>query len=808
MRAAQRRDIVVIGGGAIGLSVAYHLGQLGLEDVLLLERDRLTSGTSWHAAGIVGPLRSSINLTSLARYSLDLFVELERETGQATGYCQTGGVWLAQNAERMTELRRIKAMGDRSGLATGILGPAAIAERLPFLHTADLAGGLWVEQDGQVNPVDLCMAYARGARARGVEIREHAQVVDIELHQGSINAIILADQSRIECKRLVLCAGAWTRQLAAGAGVDIPLVTCEHIYLVTDVVAALPNPCPIIRDLDAGIYLKGDQGKLVLGAFESNPRHWTPQPSDAGFLMFDEDWEHVEPMLEAGIRRVPVIANQGITHFMNGPESFTPDTRQIMGEAPNCRNLFVAAGFNSIGIMSSAGVGKVMAEWVHAGEAPMDLWEVDIARLDPLQASDKYLAARLPEAVHNQFAMHWPYKQYRTGRDLRRSVWHERLAQQGAVFGAPTGWERPLYFAADDSETALPYSYGEQAWWPLARREVLHCQRGVSLFELSPFGKFDVTGDDALLFLQETCCTDIDIEPGRAIYSLMLNRRGGIEAEVTVTRLTPNHFRVVGGAATRFKDLYWLRRRLRPGSDVAIHDVTEDYAVIGVMGPDSRNLLQELSGTDFNAAAFPFSTLQSIRIGESELFALRLSFVGELGWELYIQCADALSVLDRLITAGRDFDLGFAGHYALDGCRLEMGYRHWGHDIGSGDTPIEAGLGFAVCFDKPFDFLGKTALLESRHGIQKRRLRLCEVVANPVLILHDEPVYSGGKIVGHCTSGGQGFRTGKTLCFVMYYYADGRDDYCDDLGDHCEIEVAGERFPLAILDQPPYRANT
>jgi 4-methylaminobutanoate oxidase (formaldehyde-forming) len=376
------------------------------------------------------------------------------------------------------------------------------------------------------------------------------------------------------------------------------------------------------------------------------------------------------------------------------------------------------------------------------------------------------------------------------------------------VFGAPTGWERPLYFAADDSETGLPYSYGEQAWWPLARREALHCQRRVSLFELSPFGKFDIGGDDALSFLQAICCSDIDVEPGRAIYSLMLNRRGGIEAEVSVTRLAPNRFRVVGGAATRFKDLYWLRRQLQPGSDVAIHDVTEDYAVVGVMGPDSRSLLQELSGTDFAAASFPFSTAQSIRIGECELLALRLSFVGELGWELHIQCADALSVLDRLITVGKNYELGFAGHYALDSCRLEMGYRHWGHDIGPGDTPFEAGLGFAVCFDKPLDFLGKAALLESRHGTQKRRLRLCEVGANPVLILHDEPVYSGGKIVGHCTSGGQGFRSGKTLCFVMYYH----DDYCTDLdgdlGDDCEIEVAGERFPLAILDQPPYRANT
>jgi 4-methylaminobutanoate oxidase (formaldehyde-forming) len=472
--ASEHRNVVIIGGGAIGLSVAYHLGHLGVEEVLLLERDQLTSGTSWHAAGIVGPLRASMNLTHLAKYALELFTELESETGQATGYQQTGGVWLAQQPERMVELQRIKAMGDRSGLATEILTPQQIGERLPLLCCDDLAGGLWVEQDGQVNPVDLCMAYARAARTRGVEIREHSRIDRIGVDNGSVSSVVLADGSRIECNKLVLCAGAWTRQLGAMAGVEIPLAVCEHIYVVTDVVDDLPQPCPIMRDLDSGIYLKGDSGKLVLGAFEANPRPWMPSQQDDGFLMFDEDWDHVQPMLEAGIRRAPMIAERGITHFMNGPESFTPDTKQIMGEAPACRNLFVAAGFNSIGIMSSAGVGKVMARWIRDNQAPLDLWEVDIARLDPLQGGDDYLAARLPEAVHNQFAMHWPYQQYRTGRDLRCSVWHRQLARRGAVFGAPTGWERPLWYANNDAEADPEYSYGAQPWWPAAKREALH----------------------------------------------------------------------------------------------------------------------------------------------------------------------------------------------------------------------------------------------------------------------------------------------------------------------------------------------
>jgi len=633
--ADEQAQVVIIGGGAIGLSLAYHLGHLGVSDVLLLERDRVTSGSSWHAAGIVGPLRASMNLTRLARYALELFVDLEAETGQATGYRQTGGVWLAQQPARMLELRRIKAMGDRAGLTTEMVSAGEIRRRLPFVRSDDLVGGLWVEQDGQVNPVDLCMAYARGAKALGVEIREHSRVADIQTRDGRATAVVLADGSRIDCDKLVICAGAWSRQLAAMAGVSIPLAACEHMYLVTDVVDGLPDPCPIIRDLDSGIYLKGDNGKLVLGAFESNPKPWSPRQQDAGFLMFDEDWEHAQPMLEAGIRRAPVVAEHGVTHFMNGPESFTPDTRQLMGKTPACGNLFIAAGFNSIGIMSSAGVGKVMAEWVQQDQAPCDLWD-----------------------VHNQFAMHWPFQQYRSGRDLRRSPWHDLLAQKGAVFGAPTGWERPLWFARDSAEAQFEYSYTTQCWWPAARREALHCQQRVSLFELSPFGKFDVSGEDAL-----------------AVYSLMLNRRGGIEAEVTVTRLASNRFRIVGGAATRFKDGQWLQQNVDAGMNVNINDVTEDYAVLGVMGPASRALLEDLFDRDFSDAGFPFASARSLQSGDGELLALRLSFVGELGWELYIPVAQARAVLQEVLRVGEDHELGFAGHFALDACRLEKGYK-------------------------------------------------------------------------------------------------------------------------------------
>ncbi len=794
-------QVVIIGGGAIGLSVAYHLGQLGVTDVLLLERDRLTSGTSWHAAGIVGPLRASMNLTRLARYALELFVDLELASGQATGYQQTGGVWLAQHPARMLELKRIKAMGDRSQLYTEILSADEIHRRLPFLNTDDLAGGMWVEQDGQVNPVDLCMAYAKAAKALGIELREQCRVRDIETVNAEVSAVVLADGTRIECNKLVICAGAWSRQLGAMAGVEIPLAACEHMYVVTDVIEELPQPCPIIRDLEAGVYLKGDNGKLVLGAFEANPKLWSPQQQDAGFLMFDEDWDHAQPMLEAGINRAPIITAQGITHFMNGPESFTPDTKQIMGAAPSCKNLFVAAGFNSIGIMSSAGVGKVMAEWIRDGEAPFDLWEVDIARLDPLQCCDKYLSQRIPEAVHNQFAMHWPYKQFNSGRNLRQSAWHDLLEQKGAMFGAPSGWERPLWFAANETEAELEYSYSSQYWWPAARREARHCQRAVSLFELSPFSKIDISGPDALALLQTVCCGDIDIETSRVLYSLMLNQRGGIEAEVTVTRLAADRFRVIGGAATRFKDVYWLQKHREDTMDVEVRDVTEEYAVLGIMGPRSRDLLRDLSDTSFSDTNFPFSTTQSVRIASCELLVTRLSFVGELGWELYIPVNQAVRVLTEVLRVGEVYELGLAGHFALDSCRMEKGFRHWGHDMGADDTPYEVGLGFTVNFEKKIEFKGKQALLEQRQRGWNKQLKLCEVAADEVLVLHDEPVYLGSEIVGHCTSGALGFRTDRTLCLVMFYQR-GMNEPAE-----YQIEIADRRFGLDVLDQAPYQVD-
>jgi 4-methylaminobutanoate oxidase (formaldehyde-forming) len=789
---------VIIGGGAIGLSVAYHLGKLGVPDVVLLERNQLTSGTSWHAAGIVGPLRSSKNLTELARYAIKLFADLEHETGQHTGYRETGGILLAQEPQRINELERIAAMGRMHALDTKSLSPSEIGQQFPFLRTDDLAGAIWVKQDGQVNPVDLCMAYAKGARRNGIEIREQTGVANLHYAGDRISMVELEDGELIEARVVINCAGLWAREVGLMAGVSVPVRAVEHIYVVTEPVQDLPDPCPIVRDLDSGIYIKGDTGKLVLGAFEGNARIWEPSGVDKNdcYLMFEEDWEHVEPMLTAGINRVPQFAELGITQFMNGPESFTPDTRQIMGRAPGFQNFYVAAGFNSIGIMSSAGVGKVMADWVLKEHPPMDLWEVDIMRFDTVDNQLDFLDQRIPEAVHNQFHMHWPFKQYNSGRDRKCSVWHQILSDHGAVFGAPTGWERPLWFARSADEKKFEYSYGPQCWWPMAGWEAKQLMHAGAVFELSPFSKFLITGDLACSRLQNLCTNRIDRSIGSVVYSLMLNPRGGIEAECTLTRIAENCFLVVTGAATRVKDFFWMQEYL--GDEVAIKDITDDYAALGVMGPRSAQLMHEMTKEDFEISQFPFLTSRMLQFGSAEVRVNRVSYVGEKGWELFIPISAALSVIEEIVQHMTKLEMTFAGHFCLDSCRLEKGYAHWGHDIGPDDNPIEAGLMFAVELSGDFDFIGKETLRNLSLTKSGNRRVLLEVEHPEPLLLHDEPVIYNGQWVGRTTSGGLGFRTHKALSMA---YID--TDEADVAGQF-NIEVAGKLLPARILDRPPY----
>ena len=798
--------IVIVGGGVIGLGVAYHLAKLGADDVLLIERNQLSSGTSWHAAGIVGPLRASVSATRLAMVADEVFPTLERETGQSTGYRRTGGFWLARTAERLVELRRIAAVGKMVGLDARMVEQDEIAAVAPNLRVDDLAGALWVAEDGQANPVDLCMAYAKGAREAGVRIREGVACEAVERRNGAVRAIRSSDGSVITCETVVNCAGAWARAVGAMAGVPVPLQAVEHMYVTTEPLDDLPDPFPIVRDLDGGIYLKEDAGKLVLGGFEPKAKLWDPQgpDGDRAFLDLPEDWEQFEPFMRAGLERVPALEHAGIRHFMNGPESFTPDTRPLLGESPFLDGFFVAAGFNSTGMMSSAGAGRVMAQWIAAGEAPMDLWDMDIARFDRAANTGPFLATRVTEAVGEVFAMHWPYRQASAGRGMRRSALHDAFAAAGAVFGAPAGWERPLWFARDASESRIRYSYGAQHWWPAAEREATAVRDGVALLELTPFTKIDVRGPDAPALLQRLCTRDVDIAPDRAVYTLVLNPRGGIEADVTVTRIDEHAFRIVSGAATRAKDLAWLERhRRRLDLTAEVFDATSGEVVLGIVGPRSRELLQPLTPADLSNDAWPFAASRRIELAAASIRMTRLSYTGEIGFELCIPVENAPAVYEAIVGAGQALGLVHCGHLALDACRLEKGYRHWGHDIGAHDTPLEAGLGFAVAWDKPDGFIGRDALLvRCRKGIERRLLQFAVGGTHP-LLLHDEPVYRHGTLVGHTTSGGRGFRIGLSLCFA-YVRCEPGTPRSELLGDGYEIGVAGERFPLRALARPAY----
>jgi glycine cleavage system aminomethyltransferase T/glycine/D-amino acid oxidase-like deaminating enzyme len=804
------RKVVIVGGGVIGLGIAWHLSRMGETDVLLVERNPISSGTSWHAAGIVGPLRASMNMTRLAAYATELFPQLEQLTGQASGYQRTGGYWLAQQPERMQELRRIYDLSLLTGIEARLMTAGEVGEREPYLNTTNLSGALMVATDAQASPVDICNAYARGARQDGVEIREQTSCIAIHSKAGRVSSVELSDGSHIQCEAVVNCAGAWAPMVGALAGVPVALQAVQHMYVVTEPVAELPKPFPILRDLDNGIYIKGDAGKLVLGGFEPHAKLWDPagQDGDRAFLELPEDWDQFEPFMQAGLERVPLLNECGIQHFMNGPESFTPDSKPLLGESPYLGGFYIAAGLNSTGMMSSAGIGKAMAEWIVAGEAPFDLWEVDVARFDQTASATPYVQERMQEAVSDVFAMHWPFKLPTAGRQLRCLALHDEWLEQGAVMGCPAGWERPLWFADNETEKQFDYSFNEQCWWPYAERETRQLTEATVLFDLSPFSKINVTGPDALELLQWLCANDIDVAVGTTVYTQMLNTQGGIEADITISRLAEDSFRLTGGAPTRWRDLARLRRSAHH-SNLQITDVTEDECVLGMMGPGSRTILQQLCEQDVSTDGLLFACFETIEIAGVEVTATRMSFVGELGFELSIPTKSVVDVYTAIKQIDTNAELLLAGLFCLESARLEKAFRHWGHDIGPFDTPLEAGLSFAVCWDKVGGFQGRDALLKQRQQGVDRTLLLFEVCVteNPKpLLLHDEPVFKNGQLSGHTTSGGQGYRTGKSLCFAYIKHAPGVTKPAL-LKDTYEIQVAGQRYALQPLARAPFDPN-
>ncbi len=796
--------VVIIGGGVIGCSLAYHLSKLGWSDVVLLERKKLTCGTTWHAAGLVGQLRATSNMTKLAQYTAGLYGTLEAETGQATGFKQNGSISIATDNERFEELKRGASMARTFGLEVNLLTVEEIKGLWPLIETKGLVGGVFLPKDGQTNPIDTTMALAKGARMAGVRILEDTKVTAVHQRDGRVTGVA-TEAGDIAAEIVVNCGGMWGREVGRMAGVNCPLHACEHFYVLTEEIDGLPSDLPVMRDPGGCAYYKEDAGKILLGAFEPNAKPWGMNgiPDDFSFDELPEDFDHFMPVLEGAMQRVPALENIGIRKFFNGPESFTPDDRYMLGEAPELKNFFVACGFNSIGIQSAGGAGKVLAEWIVEGHPPMDLSDVDVRRMAPYQGNKTYLYQRATEALGLLYAMHWPYYQYQTARNVRTSPLHERLCDRGACFGETAGWERANWFAPTGVEAKYDYSYKRQNWFEYAAAEHKAVREGVALFDMTSFAKFLVQGPDAESVLQRICANDVAVPPGRVIYTQWLNPRGGIESDLTLTRLAEDSYLVVTAAAVAGRDMDWLKRNIPEDARVVVTDVTSGEAVLSIMGPKSRDLLSQLTSADLSNAAFPFGSAQEIDIGMAHARATRLTYVGELGWELYVPTEFARGIFDAVVEAGDPMGLKMAGMHVLDSCRIEKAYRHWGHDITDEDTPLEAGLGFACAFDKNQPFIGRDALLRQKEtGIGKRLVQFQLEDPEP-LLYHNEPIYRDGEIVGYLSSGNYGHHLGAAIGLGYVHHADGVPADFIKSGSY-EIEVACERFVAKASLRPLY----
>lgn len=795
-----RAEVVIIGGGVAGCSVAYHLTKIGISDVVLCERKQLTCGTTWHAAGLVTQLRATRRMTELAKYTGELFGTLEEETGQATGFKRRGSLRVANTPARYEELARGASMGRNFGLPVEPVSPGEIKERWSPISTEGIVGGFWFPQDGQVNPADVTMAYAKGARMGGARILEHTSVTQI-LVEHDRAAGVMTDKGPIRARTVVICGGMWSRDLAAKAGVALPLHAAEHFYIVTEPVDGLPRDLPVLFLGDEWTYYKEDAGKLLVGFFEPNAKPWGQKgiPDTFSFDSLPEDVDHIAPYLEAATRRVPVLQKTGVQLFFNGPESFTPDDRYLLGETAEVSGLFCATGFNSIGILSSGGVGKALADWIRDGRPPMELMDVDVRRTQSFQINRKYLEERTTETLGLLFDMHWPSRQFATARGVRRSPFHDRLLAMGAWMTEAAGWERPGFFGTPGTTPEVTYSYGKPSWFEACRSECRNTAENVTLFDHSCFIKYAVEGRDALSLLNLVCANNIDVPVGKVVYSQWLNGNGGIEADVTVTRLSETSFLVVTIAVSQRRDLAWLTRAIPEGAHVHVRDVTSGLPMLALMGPKARALLAKVSPADFTDAAFPFGTSKEIDLGYARVRASRLTYVGEQGYEIYMPAEFAAHVFDELLGAGTEFGLRMGGFFAINSLRMEKGYRHWGHDIGEEDTPFQAGLGFAVALGKPGGFTGREALLRQKaEGPLTRRMVLLRLPGDTAPMLHhNEPILRDGMIVGSVTTGAWGHRVSASLGMGYVSNDDGINENWLASGTW-EVEVAWKRYPAEV----------
>ena len=801
---------VIIGGGIVGCSVAYHLAALGWKDIVLLEQGQLSCGTTWHAAGLVGQLRAQESMTRLIRYSTQLYAQLETATGLGTGWQQCGSLAVARTRERMVQLKRTAAVARAYGVECEIVSPSEAGRLWPQMRTDDLVGGVWLPADGKANPSDLTQALARGARSGGTRIFERTRVTAIATDAGTVRGVTWRSKDGatgdIAAEVVINCAGQWAKVVGQMGGVTVPLHSAEHYYIVTGKIEGVNRELPVLRDPDGYVYFKEEVGGLVMGGFEPDAKPWGMQgiPEAFEFQLLPDDWDQFQILMENAIARVPALATCEVKQFYNGPESFTPDNNFILGEAPELRHFYVAAGFNSMGIASAGGGGKALAEWIVNGDPTMDLWPVDIRRFARWCGNERFLHDRVKETLGLHYAMPWPNRELDTARPLRRSPLYHLLRERGACFGSKMGWERANWFARAGEAPAVAYSFGRQNWFDASAAEHRAARETVAIFDLGSFAKYLVTGRDAEATLQYLCANDVAIAPGRTVYTGMLNDRGGYESDLTVTRLARDEFLIVTGSAQATRDLDFIRRHIPAGAHAVIVDVTSLYSVLAVVGPAARLLLQQVSPADMSNAAFPFGASREIDVGYATVRATRMSYAGELGWELTMPADFAVTVYETLVGTGASLGLTHAGYYALDSLRIEKAYRAWGRELSPDYTPLEAGLGFAVKFGRAIAFRGRDALLAQKARGVSRRLAAF-TLDNPAAILWGgELIFRNGEPAGQVTSAAYGHTLGRAVALGYVRNTAGNVDAAFMTSGKYSIDVGGECFDATIHWRAPY----
>jgi glycine cleavage system aminomethyltransferase T/glycine/D-amino acid oxidase-like deaminating enzyme len=761
--------VVVIGGGVAGCSVAYHLAKFGWKDTILLERDQLTSGTTWHAAGLVGQLGATATITKLRKYSLNLYKELEKKTGLSTGLKQNGAITVASSKERLQELLRQATSAQLFDVNVEVLDKQKVKNLYPVINDQDILGGVYMPQDGQADPVGVTNVLAKAAKMEGVQIFEKKPVTKILVKNNRITGVETLE-GKIDCEYVVLATGMWSRQIGEDIGVSIPLYPNEHFYIITEPMSDLPKNLPVLRDYNDCLYLKEDAGKMLVGIFEPGAKNAFKDtgivPNNFSFGEFPDDFDHFEPYLEKSFKRLPILENAGIRKFFSGPESFTPDTQYLLGETLEVQNLYTCCGFNSIGIASSGGAGKVTAEWMINGYMNEDLYSLDIKRFQKFHSSKKFIMNRVTETLGDLYGMHWPYKQHNTSRNQRLLPYHEELKKAGACFGQSGEYERPMWYALDNNKAEYKYSFNYQNWYPSVEKECKNTIENVGLFELSPFSKYEVKGKNVYEELQRLCTANIKNEIGKCTYTQMLNEGAGIETDLTIVCIAKNHFRIISSANVRTHDKAHILKHL--SKNIEFKDVTDELICLGVFGPKSRELLSEITNEDLSNENFKFATSKNIKLGSINVWAQRLSYVGELGFELYVKNMYGKELYNLILTTGKNYNLTHCGAHTMDIMRMESGFLHWGHDISPEENQYQAGLNFAISYKKPFNFIGKQKLLKIKNQKIGKKLKMFTLKDNKPgspLLLHEEPIYLDGEIIGKTTSGNYSFNYNKNLLF-------------------------------------------